>query len=194
MYLMIKWWIIKRSRLNFYNWWNICCFIFPTKSVSIALWVLISLHLSTKFLITHRMVCLNTLFLSFFSFCCRQYRSPCYTTESKGIHCIILARGSKDIERPSLGLHSHRPTDRCKTIGPHFSKGAYKYNSSTEKFVYLRIYRPGKYRLVINPFRTRFKRSVNNDLAFVITSIWKKRYRCIDEIFVLLTLDCIGIV
>ena len=67
------------------------------------------------------------------------------------------------------------------------------YELSTEN-VYLRINRLGKHRLVIHPFRTSCKRSINNELAFVITSVWQNRYRCIDELFVFLTLDCIGIV
>ena len=34
---MIKWLIINVSSLNFQNWWNICCFISPSKSISMAL-------------------------------------------------------------------------------------------------------------------------------------------------------------
>ena len=42
----------------------------------------------------------------------------------------------------------------------------------TENINYLRIYRPCKNRLVIHPLRTRFKRSIHDDLATIITSIW----------------------
>ena len=42
----------------------------------------------------------------------------------------------------------------------------------TENINYLRIYRPCKNRLVIDPLRTRFKRSIHDDLATIITSIW----------------------
>ena len=45
---------------------------------------------------------------------------------SEGIHFIKLGnfqvKGSKDIERKSLGLKIDRPTDRCKTIWPLFPK------------------------------------------------------------------------
>ena len=88
---------------------------------------MISLHLSTNFLITPRMFCFNTLLLSFFPFCCRQYRSPCYTTESKGIHCIILAIFKQEGQKILNGHHlvykaTGLPTG-AKQSAPIFQRG-----------------------------------------------------------------------